>query len=84
MSDAAKCTMQFNPADSGYEEWTSKFAESRDKCPVFWSESHGGYWATGSYAEVTDLASGRTIPYILQNAPCAVWVVREPMPEEPV
>ncbi len=26
---------------------------------------------------------GRTIPYILQNAPCAVWVVREPMIEEP-
>ena len=26
---------------------------------------------------------GRTVPYILQNAPCAVWVVREPMSEEP-
>jgi len=25
---------------------------------------------------------GRTIPYILQNAPCAVWVVREPISEE--
>jgi len=24
---------------------------------------------------------GRTIPYILQNAPCSVWVVREPMNE---
>ncbi len=24
---------------------------------------------------------GRTIPYILQNAPCTVWVVREPMSE---
>ena len=30
-----------------------------------------------------DFAIGRTIPYVLQNAPCAVWVVREPMPEEP-
>src|SRR5262245_21033754 len=30
-----------------------------------------------------EFAIGRTIPYILQNAPCAVWVVREPMPEEP-
>ena len=27
-------------------------------------------------------AIGRTIPYVLKNAPCAVWVVREPMPEE--
>ena len=24
----------------------------------------------------------RTIPYILKNAPCAVWVIREAMPEE--
>jgi nucleotide-binding universal stress UspA family protein len=30
-----------------------------------------------------DFAIGRTIPYVLQNAPCTVWVVREPMPEEP-
>jgi nucleotide-binding universal stress UspA family protein len=29
-----------------------------------------------------DFAIGRTIPYILRNAPCAVWVVREAMPEE--
>jgi nucleotide-binding universal stress UspA family protein len=31
-----------------------------------------------------EFAIGRTIPYILQNAPCMVWVVREPMPEESV
>lgn len=29
-----------------------------------------------------DFAIGRTIPYVLQNAPCAVWVVREPIQEE--
>ena len=29
-----------------------------------------------------DFAIGRTIPYVLQNAPCAVWVVREPIGEE--
>ena len=28
-----------------------------------------------------EFANGRTIPYILQNAPCSVWVVREPMNE---
>ena len=27
-----------------------------------------------------DFAMGQTIPYVLKNAPCAVWVVREPMP----
>jgi nucleotide-binding universal stress UspA family protein len=29
-----------------------------------------------------DFAVGRTIPYVLKNAPCAVWVVRESIPEE--
>jgi nucleotide-binding universal stress UspA family protein len=29
-----------------------------------------------------DFAIGRTIPYCLKNAPCTVWVVREPIPEE--
>ena len=29
-----------------------------------------------------EFAIGRTIPYILQNAPSAVWVVRDPMNEE--
>ena len=29
-----------------------------------------------------DFAMGRTIPYVLKNVPCAVWVVREPIPEE--
>ena len=29
-----------------------------------------------------EFAMGRTIPYILQNAPCAVWVVRDPIAEE--
>lgn len=29
-----------------------------------------------------DFAIGRTVPYVLKNAACAVWVVREPIPEE--
>jgi len=29
-----------------------------------------------------EFAIGRTIPYILKNAPCAVWVVRDPITEE--
>lgn len=29
-----------------------------------------------------DFAIGRTIPYVLKNAACMVWVVREPIPEE--
>jgi len=30
-----------------------------------------------------EFAIGRTIPYILQNAPSAVWVLRDPISEEP-
>jgi len=30
-----------------------------------------------------EFAIGRTIPYILQNAPSVVWVVRDPITEEP-
>ena len=29
-----------------------------------------------------DFAIGRAVPYTLKNAPCTVWVVREPMGEE--
>ena len=29
-----------------------------------------------------DFEIGRTIPYVLKNAPCAVWVIREAMPKE--
>lgn len=29
-----------------------------------------------------DFAIGRTIPYVLRNAPCPVWVIRERIPEE--
>ncbi len=29
-----------------------------------------------------DFLIGRTIPYVMKNAPCTVWVVRDPMPEE--
>lgn len=29
-----------------------------------------------------DFAIGRTVPYVLKNAPCPVWVMRESMPEE--
>jgi nucleotide-binding universal stress UspA family protein len=31
-----------------------------------------------------DFAIGRTIPYVLKHAPCEVWVVREPIPSEPM
>ena len=29
-----------------------------------------------------DFAIGRTVPYCFKNAPCAVWVIRQAIPEE--
>ena len=29
-----------------------------------------------------DFVIGSTVPYVFRNAPCTVWVVREPMPQE--
>jgi nucleotide-binding universal stress UspA family protein len=31
-----------------------------------------------------DFAIGHTIPYVLKHAACEVWVVREPIPAEPM
>ncbi len=31
-----------------------------------------------------DFAIGNIIPYVLKHAPCEVWVVREPIPTEPL
>lgn len=31
-----------------------------------------------------DFAIGRTVPYVLKNAPCTVMVIREPMTEESI
>lgn len=30
-----------------------------------------------------DFAIGRTVPYVFSNAPCAVWVIREPISDRP-
>jgi nucleotide-binding universal stress UspA family protein len=30
-----------------------------------------------------DFAIGRTVPYVFSNAPCAVWVVRDPISPSP-
>ena len=36
--------------------------------------------ATDYHKKLGELDLGRTIPYVLKNAPCRVWVCRAPMP----
>jgi hypothetical protein len=38
--------------------------------------------ATGYQKRLGELDLGRTIPYVLKNAPCRVWVCRASMSEE--
>jgi cytochrome P450 len=53
---ANKTTLAFDPAESDHTTWSEGFAEARSKCPVFWSEAQGGYWAAGGYEAVTRMA----------------------------
>lgn len=38
--------------------------------------------ATGYQKKLGELDLGQTLPYVLKNAPCRVWVCRAPMAEE--
>lgn len=38
--------------------------------------------ATGYQKKLGELDLGQTLPYVLKNAPCRVWVCRAPMTEE--
>ena len=37
--------------------------------------------ATNYQKKLGELDLGRTLPYVMKNAPCRVWVCRAPMPE---
>jgi cytochrome P450 len=52
----AKATLDFDPAESGYDAWSEKFATARKECPVFWSEAHGGYWTVANHESATRVA----------------------------
>lgn len=54
--NAVKATMDFDPSEADYQTWNENFAKAREKCPVFWSEAQGGYWAAGGHDAVTKMA----------------------------
>lgn len=53
---ADKAVMDFDPAVCTYDRWIEKFGEAREKCPVFASEAHGGYWVAASYEHATNIS----------------------------
>lgn len=38
------------------ENWQEEFRELRGKCPVAWTDRHGGYWLATSYEAVVEMA----------------------------
>lgn len=36
--------------------WVEEFREMRERCPVAWTERHGGYWVATSYDAVVEMA----------------------------
>lgn len=38
------------------DNWRSVTADLRSKCPVAWTEAHGGYWVVSRYADIKKVA----------------------------
>jgi len=38
------------------ENWPEEFRELRERCPMAWTRSHGGYWLATSYDAVVEMA----------------------------
>jgi len=36
--------------------WPAEFRELRQKCPVAWTDAHGGYWLASNYKNVVEMA----------------------------
>ncbi len=51
-----RAVLDFDPAVCPYDRWIEKFGEAREKCPVFASEAHGGYWVAASYEHATRIS----------------------------
>jgi cytochrome P450 len=43
------------------EVWTEEFREMRGRCPVAWTDRHGGYWVATSYDAVVEMARNPAI-----------------------
>lgn len=51
------CPIEFDhESESHALNWPTEFREMREKCPVAWSEKHGGYWVATRYKDVVAMA----------------------------
>jgi cytochrome P450 len=51
------CPVDFDHESERHaENWPAEFRAMRDKCPVAWANSHGGYWVATRYRDVVAMA----------------------------
>ena len=51
------CPIDFDHESAMHaDNWPEEFREMRAKCPVAWTEKHGGYWVASSYEAVVSIA----------------------------
>lgn len=51
------CPIAFDHESPEHAEvWPEEFRQMRERCPVAWTERHGGYWVATSYDAVVDMA----------------------------
>jgi cytochrome P450 len=57
MSDTPRSTTDFDHHSHAYaaDPWETA-AKLASKCPVAWSEKHGGYWVISGYEQVREAA----------------------------
>lgn len=51
------CPIAFDHESPEHAEvWPEEFRQMRERCPVAWTERHGGYWVATSYDAVVEMA----------------------------
>ncbi len=52
-----RCPIDFNHNSSEHgDNWVKIYQEMREKCPVAWTEHHGGYWVSTRYQDIVDIS----------------------------
>lgn len=55
--DRKGCPVDFDHESERHAlNWSDEFRDMRDKCPVAWTEKHGGYWVATRYKDIVAMA----------------------------
>jgi cytochrome P450 len=52
-----RCPIQFDHESADHARaWADEYKEIRGKCPMAWTEKHGGYWVATRYHDIIEIA----------------------------